>query len=42
MAAVYARLILQGKKTIDDIPDKPEGLKEQVLAILEENDYPMD
>lgn len=39
MAAVYARLILQGQKTIEDVPEK---LKEQVIKILQENDYQVD
>ena len=33
MAAVYAALILKGKKTIDQVPEK---LKDQVQAILDE------
>ena len=34
MAKIYAELIRKGKKTIDDVP---EHLREEVLAILEEN-----
>lgn len=34
MAAVYAALILKGKKTIDQVPEK---LKDQVQAILDES-----
>lgn len=33
MAAIYARLIKQGLKTIDDVPEK---LKEEVQRILDE------
>jgi len=32
MAQIYAKLILKGIKTIDDVPDK---LKEAVQAILD-------
>lgn len=39
MAQVYALLILEGKKELDDVPER---LKEQVKAILKENDYPLD
>lgn len=39
MAAVYARLILQGQKSLNDVP---EELKEKVLEILKENGYPVD
>ncbi len=39
MAELYARLIILGKKTLEDVPEKPEGLKEQVLAILEDHGY---
>jgi len=35
MAQVYANLIKRGIKTIDDVPLK---LREEVLAILEEDD----
>lgn len=34
MAKIYAELIRKGKKTIDDVPER---LREEVLAILEEN-----
>lgn len=34
MAAVYAALILKGKKTIDQVPEK---IRDQVQAILDEN-----
>lgn len=34
MAAVYAALILKGKKTIDQVPEK---LKDQVRTILDES-----
>lgn len=34
MAAIYARLIKQGLKTIEDVP---EQLKEEVQRILEES-----
>lgn len=34
MAKIYAELIRKGMKTIDDVP---EHLREEVLAILEEN-----
>lgn len=33
MATIYARLIQQGKKTIDDVP---ENLKKEVQKILDE------
>lgn len=33
MAAIYANLIMKGKKTIDDVPDH---LKQEVQDILEE------
>lgn len=33
MAAIYANLIMKGKKTIDDVPD---NLKQEVQDILEE------
>ncbi len=33
MAKIYVKLILAGKKTIDEVP---EGLREEVLKILEE------
>ncbi len=39
MAAIYARLIIQGQKTLDDVPKQ---LKEQVLEILKENGYTVD
>lgn len=34
MAAVYAALILKGKKTIDQVPEK---LKDQVQTIIDES-----
>ncbi|MEG2261761.1 MAG: CD1375 family protein [Raoultibacter sp.] len=34
MAKVYADLIRKGKKTIDDVP---EGLREEVRRILDED-----
>lgn len=42
MAKVYAQLIIQGKKTLEDVPEKPEGFKEEVLAILEDYGYSVD
>lgn len=36
MAEVYANLIIKGKKTIDDVPDK---LKDEVKEILTEKGY---
>lgn len=36
MAAVYANLIIKGKKTIDDVPD---SLKAAVTEILVEKGY---
>lgn len=39
MATVYARLILQGQKSLDDVPEK---LLDKVLEILKKNDYPVD
>jgi len=33
MAAIYANLIMKGKKTIDDVPDH---LKQEVQDILED------
>lgn len=37
MAAVYADVIIKGKKTIEEVPDK---IKEAVKAILIERGYP--
>lgn len=36
MAKIYADLIMKGKKTIDDVPEK---LKSQVLEILKAAGY---
>ena len=36
MAEAYAKLIMAGKKTMDDVPDK---LKESVQAILDEHGW---
>ena len=36
MVQVYVDLILNGKKTIDDVP---EIIREQVRKVLEEQDY---
>lgn len=36
MARVYYQLIVQGEKTINDVPSR---LREQVVAMLEENGY---
>ncbi len=35
MAAIYARLIKQGLKTIDDVP---ENLREKVQELLDDSD----
>jgi hypothetical protein len=37
MAKIYATLIIKGRKTIDDVPEK---LKEAVKEILVERGYP--
>lgn len=37
MAKIYATLIIKGRKTIDDVPEK---LKEAVKEILIERGYP--
>lgn len=37
MAAVYADVIIKGKKTIDEVPEK---IKEAVKVILTERGYP--
>lgn len=36
MAKVYADLIIKGKKTLEDVPEK---LREQVKKILKERGY---
>ncbi len=36
MAAIYANLIMKGKKTMDDVPD---NLKQEVQAILDEHGW---
>lgn len=33
MAKIYAELIIKGKKTIDEVPER---IREQVIKILEE------
>ena len=37
MAAVYANLIIKGKKTIDEVPEK---IREEVKTILTEKGFP--
>lgn len=36
MAKIYAELIVKGKKTIDDVPER---LKEEVIQILKDWGY---
>ncbi|MGN0354398.1 MAG: CD1375 family protein [Muricoprocola sp.] len=37
MAAVYANLIIKGKKTIDEVPEK---IRDEVKVILNEKGFP--
>lgn len=37
MAAVYANLIIKGKKTIDEVPEK---IRDEVKAVLTEKGFP--
>lgn len=37
MAEVYANLIIKGKKTIDEVPEK---IRDEVKAILTEKGFP--
>lgn len=39
MAQVYYLLILQGKKSLEEVPEK---IKEQVKELLEAGGYPVD
>lgn len=39
MAKIYAALVMKGKKTIDDVPER---LREQVTAILVAEGYMED
>lgn len=39
MAKIYAALIIKGRKTIDDVPDK---LKDEVIQVLADEGYNPD
>ncbi len=36
MARIYYQLIIDGSKTINDVPDR---IKDEVVALLEDNGY---